>query len=137
MAWDGIYYGRWNQTKWYPGSDYDHRSKELDGPSESVRPNEPVHVAIVYSSDNSITLYRNGKIYAAPFVPSGPKSAPDLGKLRTFPANTSSLSIGSDCAGDYPFLGEIKEARLYDRALTDLEIAASFAAGQRFWSRPK
>jgi hypothetical protein len=67
------------------------------------------------------------------FQPTGPAS-----EVQTYPATTSRLRIGADAEGNVAFQGEVKEARLYDRALTGLEILALFNNGkQRLSATPK
>ena len=50
---------------------------------------------------------------------------------QTFPAGDSYVLIGlrHTGAGNGFFAGEVAEARLYDRALSAAEVAASFKAG--------
>src|SRR6202043_331922 len=64
--------------------------------------------------------------YAPPYTPSGDGAA-----LPTYPAGDSVVLLGlrHTGAGNGFFAGEIAEARLYDRALSAAEVAASFKAG--------
>jgi hypothetical protein len=123
---DGIVFGERQPGKWLAGSDFFRRTADLAGPAETAKPGELVHVAIVYAADNSITCYRNGVLYGSPYTPTGPEAT-----LRTYPAKTSRVLLGlRHTGGGNAFLaGAIEEARLYDRALTAKEVAASFRAG--------
>ena len=88
--------------------------------------NELVHVAVTYAEDGTIAVYRDGSVYGAPYVPTGPQS-----ELQAYKKGQSFFLFGKRHArGGRPFFaGEIEEARVYDRALSSAEIAASFAGG--------
>ncbi len=120
---DAIVYGERVPKKWIAGSSSFERTKDLSGPDETT--NGLVHVAVVYRGDNSIAVYRNGAPYDKSYVPSGAN-----GTLRTYAANDSQVLFGLRHTGaGHGFLaGEIEEARLYDRALSAEEIAASAQA---------
>jgi hypothetical protein len=120
-AWDGLLYAESQPGKWYPGSSYGHRSQNLAGPDEDSKPDKLVRLVIVYDSDNSITLYRNGRVYGAPFVPQG-----ESGKVQTYRKGTSRVILGHDSRS---LIGEVAEASLHDHALTAQEVAASFRRG--------
>ncbi|MCI0378325.1 MAG: hypothetical protein L0215_12020, partial [Gemmataceae bacterium] len=115
-VWDGIIFSDFTPGRWTPGSSYRHRSKEFDMPAESAAPGQLLQLAAVYARDNSITLYRNGKILAGPFIPQGPMS-----QLQIYPKGEAWVEFGGGIQCD------IVEARLYSRALTPDEIAASYA----------
>ena len=111
---------------WIAGSDYFNRTVDLNAPAESSTPGALIHLAIVYAADNSITLYRNGVGYGASYT---------RGRLQAYAAGDTRVLFGKRATGAVvkaaPLNGEIAEARLYDRALTAAEIAASFKAGPR------
>jgi len=119
---DAIVFGEREPKKWMAGSNGFSRTRDLDSPEESSAPDTFIHLAIVYSSDNSIAMYRNGEPWGKPYIPSTP--------LQTFPAGSSRILLGlRHTGGSRPWLtGEIKQAALYDRALTRDEVAASFRA---------
>ena len=96
------------------------RSKNLYAPAEPADPRRLVHLANCYDEDGTIRVYRDGVAYG---VPDRPEKA-----ARTYPAETSEILIGlrHAGAGNGFFAGEIEEARVYDRALTAKEMAASF-----------
>jgi hypothetical protein len=123
--WDGVVFAEPRQpgSRWYPGSSYNHRSRHLDGPDEDSKPDQPVHLAIVYAADNSITLFRNGRVYGAPFVPHGPAA-----ELQHYPKRVSWIRLGDPVRS---ITGEIEEASLFDRALTEQEVNDLFRMGPR------
>ncbi|GDY19908.1 hypothetical protein LBMAG56_12530 [Verrucomicrobiota bacterium] len=119
---DSITFAEKGAQLWLAGSNNHRRSRAIAGPTETAKPGELIHVAIAYRADGSIALYRNGQPY-------GPAYTPGDG-LVTFPKTARVLIGRRHTGGGKAFLaGEIDEARLYDRALTTAEIAASFQAG--------
>ena len=119
---DSIVFGERERLKWVNGSDHFRRSRTLDGDAENAKPGEFVHVAVAYRADGTISFFRNGQPYGAPHKPEAP--------LVAFPADARVLVGRRHTGGGRAFLaGEIDEARLYDRALTADEVAASFRAG--------
>jgi hypothetical protein len=119
---DAIVYGERVPKKWMAGSSSFQRTRDLKGPDEDAKPDELTHIAIVYGTDNSIAIYRNGSLYGESYTPSGPNST-----LQTFPAGGFRLLFGlrHTGAGNGFLAGEIEEARLYDRALSAEEVRAS------------
>lgn len=117
---DAIVFGERESRKWVAGSSGFARTKDLGAPEETAGPGMFVHLAIVYRPDNSIAVYRNGEPYGTSYTPSG--------RLQRFDAAKSRVLIGlRHTGGGRPWLtGEIQRASLYDRALTDAEVAASF-----------
>lgn len=108
--------------RWRAGSENNERTVPLPGQPESARDDEFIHLAIVYGADHTITLYRNGESYGATST---------KGELLEHTAKKSRLLIGVHTPGTSEgfFAGEIEEARLYARALTAQEIAASYQLG--------
>ena len=123
---DAIVFAEQEPRKWIAGSDGFRRTRSANGPVETIKPDELVHLAIVYSADNTIALFRNGTPHGLPYTPTGDNST-----LRTFGAKSTHILFGRrHTGGGNPFLaGEIEEARLYDRSLSANEIATSFRAG--------
>ena len=123
---DAIVFGEREPKRWSAGSDGYQRTKDLAALEETAKPSELVHVAIVYGADNRIAVYRNGVAYAEPYQPAGPNA-----KLRSYAAGECQVLLGMrHTGGGSPFFaGEIAEARLYDKALTAGEVAASYKAG--------
>lgn len=123
---DAIVYGEKQRGRWMAGSNNSVRTQNVDGPAETAKPGELIHVAIVYQPDGRIALYRNGQPYGAAYAPANEKAG-----LHAFVAGKSRLLFGRrHTGGGNAFLrGEIEEARLYGFALTAAQIADSFKAG--------
>lgn len=119
---DAITFGERESGKWAAGSDGFRRTRDVKAPAESSAPEALVHVAAVYETGGRIQLYRNGVPYGEGYITDGP--------LKYTPGNARLLLGMRHTGGGIPFLtGELEEARLYDRALSTEEVAASFAAG--------
>ncbi len=119
---DAIVFAERDARKWVNGSDNFRRSRALDGVTETAKPGELIHLAVSYRADGTVAFFRNGVPYAAPYRPDAP--------IAVFPTDARVLLGRRHTGGGRAFLaGEIDEARLYDRALTPEEIAASFRAG--------
>ncbi|MGH9674707.1 MAG: DUF1549 domain-containing protein, partial [Bryobacteraceae bacterium] len=115
---DGIeYVGK--SRRWIASSHGDYRTQHLEAAREESAAEELVHLAVAWAADDSITLYRNGRLYGR-YRPA--LETPD-GKLQTYGKGVAFVDFGG--RGEV----EIEEARLYDRVLTDDQIASSFAAG--------
>ncbi len=125
-SFDAIVYGERVAGRWMAGSEFFHRTRDLEGPAETAKPGELVHLAVVYAADGSVAVYRNGEPYAPPYTPQGEESA-----LQSYRAGDSHILLGlrHTGAGNGYFTGEIAEAHLYDKALSAKEVAASFQAG--------
>jgi len=119
---DAIVFGERQPGNWTAGSSGFERTRDLDAPEETAPAGAFVHMAIVYGADNSIAVFRNGEAYGKPYRPASP--------LQTFNAGNARVLLGMrHTGGGKPFLtGEIKQAALYDRALSGKEVAASFRA---------
>lgn len=120
---DAIVFGERESGKWLAGSNGFTRTQDLNAPPETASPTETVHLAVVYHADHRIAVYRNGKPYGDSYVPTGPNAV-----LRTFAPGSSRILFGlrHTGAGKGYFAGAIEEARLYNRALTAEDVAASF-----------
>jgi hypothetical protein len=93
------------------------RSELFEGPPETDAATRPVHVAVVYQADGTITGYRDGKPYGRSY-----RKAPGF----LFEPGKSQILLGcrhGNPAGNKGLSGRIYRARLYDRALTADEIA--------------
>ena len=123
---DSIVFAEKDSAQWLAGSDFHHRTRGLAAPAETAKPGEFMHVAAVYHADGRIAVFRNGAAYGAEYRPTGERA-----DLQTFAAQHAQVLLGlrHTGAGNGFFAGEIEEARLYDRALSPEEIAASFHAG--------
>ena len=125
---DSIVFAERQKHKWMAGSNGFTRTKDLSGMEENAKPGEVIHMAMVYGADGSITAYRNGKLYAPPYVAG---TAP-----QQFTAGKARVLIGMrHTGGGNPFLNaEIEQASLYDRALSAADVAASFESSGKFVS---
>ena len=119
-ALDGIQYTAGETKLWRNVSTASFRSSDLDAPAEAAEPGDLVHIAVSYASDNSIRLYRNGKPYGRPYLPEL-KEGPGL--LQTY------LKGEAEVVFRNPGSLELEEARVYDEALSEQQVAASYAAG--------
>lgn len=115
---DAIVFGENEPGKWLAGSDNFSRTQPFAATVESEVA-QPVHVCITYAADGTIAAYRNGRPYGTSYRSGGTAHFAD-GKtevifgLRHAPAAPGKLLAGT-----------ISQARLYDRALTPDEVAAS------------
>lgn len=123
ILFDAIVYAELEPRKWMAGSNNFSRTKSFEGTEEDLPAGDSIHLAIVYAEDGSIRGYRNGKPYGKPYQGGG---------LLQLPPGSWQLLFGlrhGEAGGNRLFQGAIHEARVYDRALAELEIAASFEAG--------
>ncbi|MHC4543954.1 MAG: LamG domain-containing protein, partial [Planctomycetota bacterium] len=114
---DGIIFGELARGKWMAGSDY-HRRSQKDQKAylkETADLNTFVQLAIVYEGKN-ITIYRQGKKYSSYKIDKPQKFGLDsvvmFGRRHLDADDTS-------C-----FRGKIDDARVYNKALTDKQVAA-------------
>ncbi len=115
---DAIVFGEQEPQHWMAGSNGFRRTDSFAGEAE-VAGNQPVQMTIVYSVDGTIAAYRNGVPYGKPYKSNG---------LQSFAAENTRVLFGlrHSPPGSNRFLtGTIVRARLYDRALTPDEVAAS------------
>ncbi len=116
---DAIVFGEREPQRWMAGSDGFERYQSFDGPRETEADKRPVQVAIVYGSDGTITGYRDGQPYGTAYRVSDP---------ITFKAGAAHVIFGvrhGAPGGNKMLSGVIQRARLYDRALSAEELAAS------------
>ncbi len=120
QVFDAIVFGEQKPKKWMAGSEGFARTKDFALPDEDAPPGTFVHVAMVYGGDNQITFYRNGERMGKPYKPAS--------KLPTFKAGEAHIVLGMrHTGGGRPWLyGQLKQAALYDRALTADEVRASY-----------
>ena len=121
QVFDSIVFGEREAGHWMAGSNGFVRTKSFAGTAETEANRRPVHVAITYRADGTITGYRNGRPYGKPyktgFAPFAAGNAEVVFGLRHAPVG-----------GNKMLSGRILEARLYDRLLSPQAVAA--AAGQ-------
>jgi hypothetical protein len=118
VVFDSVVFGEREQHRWMAGSDYFHRSRPLVGARDEA--GGAVRVAITYAADGTISVYRNGLPYGDPYRP--------MQEVTSFDAGKSQILLGlrhSPAENGKYFIGSIREARLYDRALSAAQIAAA------------
>jgi hypothetical protein len=116
---DALVFGERAPGKWQAGSENFIRTKDFQGNAETEAVRRPVHLALVYDGDGTITAYRNGRVYGRPYQTSGPVY---------FRANKAQVIFGLRHSPRGPnklLAGVIHRASLYDRALTAEEVAVS------------
>ncbi len=119
---DTVVFAEHENRRWMAGSNFGQRSRPAGGEDESARPGELVHLAITYESDGTIAVFRNGAPYG--------KSWKIGNAPVAFPKDARALVGLRHTGGGNPFFhGEVDEARIYDRALSPAQIAASYQAG--------
>lgn len=122
---DAIVFAEREPRRWLAGSNNGVRSRSFGGLAEEGAAEAFVHLALTYAEDGTITAYRNGQPYG---------SAYQAGPLVTFPAGQAQVLFGNrhgSPGGNRLLAGQIRGARLYDRALTPEEVAALAAAEPR------
>ncbi|MFN0165519.1 MAG: DUF1553 domain-containing protein [Bryobacteraceae bacterium] len=119
-AYDGIQFAGGKSKQWENASTVRFRSQEVGGPAEDTAPGRRIHIAIAYGGDDTIRLYRNGQPYGAGYRP---ELRIPAGRLQTYVKADAVVELTSTNHV------ELEEARLYDRALTGEQVAASYAAG--------
>ena len=117
---DGIRYEAGDRSRWENYSVGRFRSKDTGAPPEQLPAGARVHVAITYAEDGKITIYKDGERYGDSYRPDARIPA---GRLQAYrPGDATVRFIASSDL-------HVAEARLYDRALTAAQIAASHDAG--------
>ncbi len=115
---DSIVFGEREAGHWMAGSNGFVRTKSFAGAAEPRATLAPVHFAITYQADGTITGYRDGRLYGKSYKTGfqryAPRQAEIVFGLRHAPTGTNKM-----------LSGRILEARLYDRALPPEAIAAS------------
>lgn len=114
---DSIVFAEKKPQEWVAGSNFFERSELFEGSAETEANTRPVHVAVVYQPDGTISGYRDGKPYGRTY-----RKAP----AAIFEAEASQVLLGcrhGAPAGNKGLSGRIFRARIYDRALTPEEIS--------------
>ena len=125
---DAIVFGEQERRHWIAGSDTFNRTKPLQGPAEQRAQQEFIQVAVTYADDGTVTFYRNGKPHGKSYRTSPPMHF-EAGKVQVLFGNRH----GSP-SGNRLLKGKIARARLYDRALSEAEVAATFKDDANFVS---
>jgi hypothetical protein len=122
VTFDSLVYAEREPRRWMAGSNVFARTQDFGAPAESEAADRSVHVAIVYSADGTITGYREGKPYGKSYHSSGPVE---------FAAEKNRVLLGlrhSPPTEGRFLIGRIERARLFDRALTSEQVAATSGA---------
>jgi hypothetical protein len=123
---DAIVFGEREPKRWMAGSNGFVRTQSFAGLEETEVTKKPVHFALVYTADTTITGYRNGVPYGKPYKSGG---------FATFKPNEAQIVFGMRHlpAGSNKMLsGQILKAQLYDRALSPAAVAASAGVGSDY-----
>lgn len=123
---DAIVFGEKDPGQWLAGSDGFARTESFGGPPEQEATERPVQIAIAYHDDGRVVGYRDGVPYGKPYQSRGP---------QTFAAGQTVVTFGVrhlPAILNRMLAGQIHRARIYDRALSDDEVAASFHSGPVF-----
>ncbi|HUF62194.1 MAG TPA: DUF1553 domain-containing protein [Verrucomicrobiales bacterium] len=124
---DSIVFGEREPRRWLAGSNFFERTRDFGGPAENGSAGESIHIAVVWDGDGTIAGYRGGEPYGKAYRSGGPAH---------FPPETAEIVLGmrhSPAAPGKLFAGRILRARVFDRALSPEEVAAS-ADGGKSWS---
>jgi hypothetical protein len=116
---DAIVFGEIEPRRWMAGSDDFVRTQSFHGPAEDDASRRVVHVAITYAPDGAVTGYRDGQVYGQTYHASFPLA---------FQAGHAKLLFGlrhGEPTANRLLAGVIVQARLYDRALSPEQVAAS------------
>jgi len=125
---DGIVFAERDPKQWISGSNFFQRTQSVRGDEEKDAVRETAHIAVTYATDGTIAMYRNGKPYGQPYRSTGPVK---------FEAGKSRILLGlrhSPAGGNKHLVGTIQTARLYDRALSADEVAATAGVASDFVS---
>ena len=116
---DSIVYAEREGKRWMSGSNGFKRTKPFGGSDENKADKDFVHLVITYHNDGTITGFRNGQPYGRSYK---------TGR-STFPKNQSVLSFGVRHLPANPsrmLHAQIREVRVYDRALKADQVMAAF-----------
>lgn len=121
-AFDAVVFGEYVPAKWMAGSTLGKRTEHNQEkyPVESAGPDEFVQIAIVYEGRH-VTIYRNGAAYASYDMPESPQVFAKTATILIGPRHRGNMR---DC-----FLGKIRDARIYPRAL-DVKTIVALRPGQ-------
>jgi mono/diheme cytochrome c family protein len=118
-AMDGIRLTGGPKRQWVNVSTASFRTSEVQGPEESPMSGSRTQVVITYAADGTIRIFRNGAPYGEPYRPDGGV----FGQLQTYVAGDAVIRFTSTPAI------ELDEARLYDRPLSEGEVATAYRQG--------
>ncbi|MBI1348352.1 DUF1553 domain-containing protein [bacterium] len=116
---DAVVFGEQQPQRWMAGSNNFQRTNSFNAPAEEAAAREFVTITLVYRANGQIQGYRNGQPYGRAYSSEGPVA---------FPPGQSQIVFGlrhGAPGGNRMLKGTISHAKLYDRALTDPEVAVS------------
>ena len=122
---DTIVLGERKNQHWISGSNGHSRTLDFPDSTQETAVNQLLHLVITYQADGTTTMYRNGKPYGKPYRRGS----------ATFPKDRTSVIFGLrhlPPGGNKYLSVTIDKARLYTRAITAEEVAAS-ASGQNLF----
>ncbi|TDU67192.1 concanavalin A-like lectin/glucanase superfamily protein [Prosthecobacter fusiformis] len=115
---DAIVYAERAPQEWLSGSNNHRRTQEFGGEPDTEVAMRPVHVAITYKG-KEVRGYRDGIPYGEPYMSK---------EVSAYAAGDAEVLLGcrhGAVGGNRMLRGRILRARLYDRALTEKEVALS------------
>lgn len=119
ILFDSIVFAERAEKQWLAGSNNHKRTLDFGGDPDNEAAERPVRLAFVYEKGGTIRGYRDGK-------PIG--KAIRKAELQTFEAGDTEVVFGirhgTSTNGNRALRGRIYEARLFDKALSESEIAA-------------
>lgn len=122
---DTIVLGERKPQHWISGSNGFSRTNDFPESTPEDKPNQLVHLTMVYTDDGTTTLYRNGVPYGKPFR----KGA------ATFPKDRTTVLFGLrhlPPGGNKYLSVSIDKARFYNRALTAAEVSSSHSGFNQY-----
>ena len=128
VIFDAIVFAERQRRQWMAGSNGFARTDTFSASEENVADKRPVHMAIVYQEDGTITGYREGRAYGKSIRKSD---------LQKYSAKNAEIIFGlrhTPAGSNKHLRGRIFRAALYDRALTPDEIAHSASTSFDFVS---
>jgi len=116
VTFDSIVYGEGKARVWNNGSEHGIRIKRNEGAEETAGPETPIWMAVSYSKNGTIALYKNGALYRSIVDPETP--------IQLYRKKKTDVLIGKrhEGGGNPYLLGKIEYAELYDEALGDAQI---------------
>ncbi len=118
---DTIVLGERQARHWISGSNGFSRTHDFPESTPEDAVNQLLHLVMVYQEDGTTSMYRNGRPYGKPFRKD----------RATFPKDQTSVIFGLrhlPPGGNKYLTVSLHQARLYDRALTADEVAASHSS---------
>ncbi|MEQ8785487.1 MAG: LamG domain-containing protein [Pirellulaceae bacterium] len=114
LLYDALVFAAEPARTWQAVGQRRRRLKGYDAAEETAADRQPVHLAVVYHVDGTVSLYRNGKPYAEIVER----------EVATFHAGEAQIAFGRRSPpADGLLVGSIDQAQLFDRALTAEQIA--------------